>query len=274
MNLTQEKLRELIADGAFELYGQPKWTFGKNTCNTYEVFAEVLHLPGGEEVPGYGYVRQTASDRQTSNLFTDWFVKSTLSMIRRLIDQAGCDLIVAINIWSHTINRPDFVEKIKAELDAQGLEPRNLELELTEVDKLTSLGVENLIALKGMGAKLLFDNFGIGSNNLFLLNRLPFDGIKLARCFSGGIPGDDKLVRILVSIAHLADTLNMTVCAKGIENGDQFEFYGDLGFWKGQGYMIGPPMAEKKLHDFIVQFAHKDDARPIRSSMSFSMVAK
>jgi EAL domain-containing protein (putative c-di-GMP-specific phosphodiesterase class I) len=73
-----------------------------------------------------------------------------------------------------------------------------------------------------MGAKLLFDNFGIGTNNIFLLSRLPFDGIKLARCFSGSVPDDDKMVRILVSIAHLADTLKLDVCAKGIENGDQF----------------------------------------------------
>ncbi len=74
------------------------------------------------------------------------------------------------------------------------------------------------------------------------------------------MPGDETLVRILVSIAHLADTLGMTGCAKGIENGDQFEFFGDLGFWKGQGYMIGPPMAERKLHDFILQHAKKDSA--------------
>lgn len=268
MNLTQEKLRELIDEGAFELYGQPKWTFGKNTCNTYEVFAEVLHLPDGELVPGYGYVRQTASDRQTSLLFCDWLMKNTLSMVRRLIDQTGCDLIVAINVWSHSINRPNFVEMVKEELNRNVLEPRNLELELTEVEKLTAKGVENLVTLKELGAKLLYDDFGIGSNNLYLLNRLPFDGIKLARCFSGGIPNDDKLIRILVSIAHLTDTLKLTVCAKGIENGDQFEFYEHLGFWKGQGYMIGRPMAEKKLHDFILQFAHKDaDARTVRKTV-------
>ncbi len=260
MNLAHEKLRALIEDGAFELYGQPKWTFGKNTCNTYEVFAEVLHLPGGESVPGYGYVRQTASDRQTGRIFSDWFLKNTLAMMRRLIDETGCDLIVAINMWSQSINSPDFVEHTKAELSLHGLEPRNLELELTEVDRLTSKGVENLKTLKDMGAKLLFDNFGIGSNNLFLLNRLPFDGIKLARCFSSGVPSDEKLIRILISIAHLADTLKLNVCAKGIENGDQFEFYSDLGFWKGQGFMIGPPMAERKLRDFILQFAKKDDA--------------
>ncbi len=260
MSLTQETLRALIEDGAFELYGQPKWTFGKNTCNTYEVFAEVLHLPGGETVPGYGYVRRVTAERHTSTVFSDWFMKSALGMIRRLIDQIGCDLVVAINVWPHSVNCPDFVEKTKAELDLNNLAPRNLELEITEVDKLTARGIENLNALKSMGAKLLFDNFGIGTNNLFLLSRLPFDGIKLARCFSGSVPGDETLVRILVSIAHLADTLNMTVCAKGIENGDQFEFFGDLGFWKGQGYMIGPPMAERKLHDFILQYAKKDNA--------------
>lgn len=260
MNLSQERLRALVEDGAFELYGQPKWTFGKNTCNTYEVFAEVLHLPGGEAEPGYGYVRKTAEDRQTSKVFCNWFMKSALGMIRRLIDQVGCDLVVAINFWPHSINSPDFVDATREELLRNGLAPRNLELELTDVEQLNAKGIENLIALKDMGAKLLYDNFGIGTNNLYLLSRLPFDGIKLARCFSASVPEDDKMVRILVSIAHLADTLNMTVCAKGIENGDQFEFFEHLGFCKGQGFLIGPPMAEKKLHDFIQQYAKKDSA--------------
>ena len=258
MNLTQDQLRALIEDGAFELYGQPKWTFGKNTCNTYEVFAEVLHLPGGETVPGYGYIQKAASDTRTCNIYLNWFIRSAFDMIRRLIDQIGCDLIVAINVWPHAINCPEFFDMVKAELDAHGLAPRNLELELTEVEKLTSRGIENLTMLKEMGAKLQFDNFGIGTNNLFMLSRLPFDGIKLARCFSASIPGDDKMVRILVSIAHLADTLKLNVCAKGIENGDQLEFFEQLGFSKGQGFLIGPPMAEKKLHDFILQYAKKE----------------
>ena len=47
MWLADSTLMSLVGQGAFELYGQPKWTFGKNTCNTYEVFAEVLHLPEG-----------------------------------------------------------------------------------------------------------------------------------------------------------------------------------------------------------------------------------
>ncbi|MEG0145905.1 MAG: EAL domain-containing protein [Clostridia bacterium] len=258
MNLTHDELQALIVEGAFELYGQPKWTFGKNTCNTYEVFAEVLHLPGGETVPGYDTIRQIVTNEQTTRLFSDWFLKASLNMMRRLIDQAGCDLITAINVWNHTINQPDFVEVVRAELNRCGLAPRNLEFELTDVDRLTSVGVENLKALKALGVRLLLDNFGIGHNNLFVLKSLPFDGIKLAKCFAAGVPSDEKLVQILVSIAQLADTLGLSVCAKGIENGDQFEYFSDLGFLKGQGYMIGAPMAEKKLHEFIVQFAKKD----------------
>jgi EAL domain-containing protein (putative c-di-GMP-specific phosphodiesterase class I) len=257
MNLEHAELRTLIDEGAFELYGQPKWTFGKNTCNTYEVFAEVLHLPGGETVPGYEYVRQIAYDGETSRAFSQWFLENTLGMMRRLTDRTGCELVAATNTWSHSINQPDFVETTMAALERHGFAPKNMEFELSEVDRLSQRGVDNLQALSDMGVKLLLDSFGIGRNNLFALNRLPLDGIKLPRSFAAGVPSDEKLVRILVSIAHLADTLGLTVCAKGIENGDQFEFFGDLGFWKGQGFMIGAPMAEKKLGEFIEQFGQK-----------------
>lgn len=258
MNLTHSELRSLITDGAFELYGQPKWTLGKNTCNTYEVFAEVLHLPGGETVPGYDYIKQITTDEETVQLFSDWFLRESLAMMRRLIDQTGCNLISAVNSWTHSINRPDFVEKVERELTKQGLSPANLELELSDVDKLSAVGVQNLNALKKMGASLLLDNFGIGNNNFFVLSKLPVDGIKLAKCFAAGIPTDEKLVRILVSIAHLADTLGITVCAKGIETGDQLECFSDLGYYKGQGYMIGAPMPESRLHEFIRQFGNKN----------------
>ena len=49
--MTRKLIADLIAANAFELFGQPKWTFGKNTCNTYEVFAERAHLPGGSVIP-------------------------------------------------------------------------------------------------------------------------------------------------------------------------------------------------------------------------------
>ena len=257
MRLTDNQLMELITQGAFELYGQPKWTFGKNTCNTYEVFAEVVHLPGGQTIRGYDYIGQIAANQQTVRLFSDWFLEESLAMMRRLIDKAGCNLITAVNTWPYSINQPEFVSRVENALGRHGLAPRNLEYEISGVDFIDETGLENLRALKEMGVTLLLDNFGVGDNNLYELNKLPFDGIKLARCFAEGVPQDEKLVRILVSIAHLADTLGITVCAKGIENGDQLEYFSDLGYDKGQGYMIGAPMPENKLCDFILQFAKK-----------------
>lgn len=258
MKLTIDELCTLIKNGAFELYGQPKWTFGKNTCNTYEVFAEVLHLPDGSTVPGHDYIRQITKDDTCIQLFSDWFLNESLAMMRRLIDQCGCDLITAVNTWPYSINQRGFVESVVRALEAHNLEPRNLEYEISDADALSPLGISNLTELKEMGVKLLLDNFGVGSNNLFALNKLPLDGIKLAKCFAHDVPNDERLVRILVSIAQLADTLGITVCAKGIENGDQFEYFADLGYFKGQGFMIGAPLPEKELGEYISVFANKD----------------
>ena len=258
MWLADSTLMSLVGQGAFELYGQPKWTCGKNTCNTYEVFAEVLHLPEGQDLRGYDYIGQIAANKNMVRMFSDWFLEESLAMMRRLIDKAGCDLITAVNTWPYSINQSDFVNKVEQALKRHNLQPRNLEYEISGVDQIDATGLENLRALKEQGVTLLLDNFGIGDNNLFALTKLPFDGIKLARCFAEGVPQDEKLVRILVSVAHLADTLGITVCAKGIENGDQFEYFNDLGYFKGQGYMIGAPMPEDKLCEFITQFAKKD----------------
>lgn len=258
MNLTHEDLQTLIARGAFELYGQPKWTFGKNTCNTYEVMAEVIHLPDGKTVSSYDYIKQIVTNEQTTQLFSDWFLVESLSMMRRLIDRAGCDLITAVKAWGYSINQPDFVDKVRAALDKCGLEPRNLEFELRAVDAIDDTGIANLEELKHQGVSILLDNFGIGTSNLYALIQLPINGIKLAKCFAAGLPNDDRLIRLLVSIAHMADTLGITVCVKGIENGDQFEHFSDLGFLKGQGYMIGAPLPEKELLEFILKFAKKD----------------
>lgn len=257
MWLSDNALMSLVSQGAFELYGQPKWTFGKNTCNTYEVFAEVLHLPDGQALRGYDYIGQIAANRDMVRMFSNWFLEESLAMMRRLIDKAGCDLITAVNTWPYSINQVDFVSKVEDALRRHGLQPRNLEYEISGVDQIDATGLSNLRTLKEKGVSLLLDNFGVGENNLYELNKLPFDGIKLARCFAEGVPQDEKLVRILVSIAHLADTLGITVCAKGIETGDQLEYFSDLGYYKGQGYMIGAPMPEDELGDFILQFAKK-----------------
>ena len=77
----------------------------------------------------------------------------------------------------------------------------------------------------------------------------------LDRSFAAHVPEDDQTCRLIVAIQHFADALDLTVCVKGIENHEQFEFFDELDCFKGQGYFIGKPMPLEELKDYILKYA-------------------
>ena len=80
--------------------------------------------------------------------------------------------------------------------------------------------------------------------------RAPIEG--LAR-----IPDDAAACRTAIAIQHMADTLNMKLCAKGIDNQDQFEFFEEIGIFKGQGPLIGSVMSMDELKEYLKRYAVK-----------------
>jgi len=82
-----------------------------------------------------------------------------------------------------------------------------------------------------------------------------FDGIELDRSFAAGVPEKDQMVRMICAIQNMADTLNLHVCAKGIETPEQFDFFDQLKVYKGQGYLIGKPMPMEELLEYISMYA-------------------
>lgn len=105
------------------------------------------------------------------------------------------------------------------------------------------------------GVGLLLANFGTGHSNIDLLREVHFDGVELDRSFAAHVPEDDQTCRLIVAIQHFADALDLTVCVKGIENHEQFEFFDELDCFKGQGYFIGKPMPLEELKDYILKYA-------------------
>ena len=84
MTMNRERILQLIRDDALELYGQPKWTFGKNTCNTYEVFAERIRQPDGESVPAQELIRTVEADVELTRIFYAWFMERAMEAAVRL----------------------------------------------------------------------------------------------------------------------------------------------------------------------------------------------
>ena len=254
--MTKKLIAELIHSNAFELYGQPKWTFGKNTCNTYEVFAEKVHLPGGSIIPAQLLLELIERDEELTMEFSKWFLKAAISCTAELSEKANAHVTLSLNLLPQYAGQENFVEQVLSLLESTAFPARKLQFELSEAQNLTQTGIDNLNRLHDEHGVLLYlGNFGKGHSNINLLSEVHFDGIELDRSFCAQIPEKDQIVRIVCAIQNMADTLNLHVCAKGIETPEQFDFFDQLNVQKGQGYLIGKPMPMNELLEYINLYA-------------------
>ena len=131
-----------------------------------------------------------------------------------------------------------------------------MQFEISELQELSAEGCENLNYLHDeMGILLCMGNFGTHRTNMPLLHQVHFDMLELDKSYAALIPGNESACKAAVAIQHMADTLDMKMCAKGIENQDQFEFFEEVGAYKGQGALIGNPMTMEELEAYAKQYA-------------------
>ena len=254
--MTTQFITDLILSNAFELYGQPKWTFGKNTCNTYEVFAEVVHMPGGGTVPAKLLLELIERDENLTMVFSQWFLEAAVTSAADLCKKSNSHVTLSLNLYPRFASQELFAERVLELLEKTGFNPKKLQFELSEAQSLNAKGIENLNRLHDeYGVGLYLANFGKGHANINLLSEVHFDGIELDRSFAAKVPEDDQMVRIVCAIQNMADTLNLHVCAKGIETPEQFDFFDQLNVYKGQGFLIGKPMPLNELLDYINTYA-------------------
>ncbi len=254
--MTNNYIVDLILNNAFELYGQPKWTFGKNTCNTYEVFAEKVRMQDGSIIPARLILELIEKDESLTMLYSNWFLKASIASAIELGEKSNSHVTLSLNLLPQYAGQESFVTQVITLLEETGFNPRKLQFELSAAQNLNKQGIDNLNKLHDeYGVGLYLAHFGTGHSNIDLLSEVHFDGIELDRSFAAKIPASDQMTRIIVAIQFLAHTLDLHVCAKGIETPEQFEFFDELKCYKGQGYLIGKPMPIPELLDYIKLYA-------------------
>lgn len=258
--MTNSIIAAMIANDAFELYGQPKWTFGKNTCNTYEVRVEKARTPEGEVIPAWPILALIEQDETLTRNFSFWFLKTAMTAAAELGNEAGAHLTLSINLLPSFAAYEDFVGDVLHLLETTGLNARKLQFEISEAQHLAPAAIDALNKLHDEhGIGLWLANFGTGHANIDLLREVHFDGIELDRTYAAHVPDNEQACRMVVAIQHLAHTLDLKVCAKGIETQEQFEFFEELDIFKGQGYLIGKPMNASEMLDYVQKYAVKHE---------------
>jgi diguanylate cyclase (GGDEF)-like protein/PAS domain S-box-containing protein len=156
---------------------------------------------------------------------------------------------VAVNLSPKLFLGEDIVGHVAALLREAGLDPEQVELEITESVFLgdSERAVRILGEFKDLGTSLAMDDFGTGYSSLSYLRRFPLDIIKIDRSLVTGIEHEEEVAMIARAVISLGQSLRKTVVAEGVENQAQFDFLRYQGCHEFQGYLIARPMPEAEF---------------------------
>lgn len=143
-----------------------------------------------------------------------------------------------MNVSAVQFRHPQFVHMVKHVLEQTGLDPKYLELELTESLINNPMMIkEKLDSLKEKGISLSLDDFGTGYSSIYYLKTLPLQVLKIDRTFIQETPSSQRDSSLLRSIIELGKSLGMTVLAEGVETEEQFKFLQEIGCDQIQGFI-------------------------------------
>jgi EAL domain-containing protein (putative c-di-GMP-specific phosphodiesterase class I) len=162
---------------------------------------------------------------------------------------------VAVNISARHFHEQDIPHLVSRVLEDTQLEPKFLEIELTESIFLKNLerSIKSLKVLSGMGVSISIDDFGTGYSSLSYLKYFPISKVKIVEPFIASVsfhPTDEVIARAIIALSH---SLNMKVIAEGVEKRDQISFLRSLNCDEVQGNIISRPLANAELAKFLIE---------------------
>jgi EAL domain-containing protein (putative c-di-GMP-specific phosphodiesterase class I) len=170
-------------------------------------------------------------------------------------------LRVAVNVSATQFRRGTLLTVIQQALDDTHLDPRCLELELTESAVMTDPeeSAEILGKLNAMGVLVSVDDFGTGYSSMSYLRRFPIDKLKIDRGFVKDLmtrAEDASIVRAIISLAH---SLRLKVVAEGVETPEQLDSLRSMGCDQYQGFHFSPPLSPAEFGALMRRSQLSDD---------------
>ncbi len=198
---------------------------------------------------------------EESNLISslgDWIFERSCQDINELLHIYNSAFYVSINLSAKQLKDPGFADRIRNIIDRIGINPANIQFELTETTYLED-PIEiarNINALTKMGVKLALDDFGIGFASLVYLQRIPAATIKIDRSFIKHITSSDEHKLFVKSIITLGTNLEKEVIAEGVEIPEQLDFLIEQNCLKYQGFLFSKPIALTELQNLLTSGAN------------------
>jgi len=240
-------LRDAVARGEFELHYQPVVNLATGQVTSYEALLRWHHPVRGLVMPA-----DFISSAEETGLIVpigEWVLRTACLEA----ENWPANINIAVNMSAAQFKKGDPVSAVRAALDASGLQPNRLELEITETVLLqdTVAALAALHQLRGMGIAIALDDFGTGYSSLRYLRSFPFDKIKIDQSFVHDLVDNKEAMSIVRAVTGLGDSLCMRTTAEGVESVEQLDELRKQGCTEVQGYYFGRPKPANELRILI-----------------------
>lgn len=240
-------LRRALQQEQLVVHYQPKYNLASRAMVGLEALIRWRHPERGLLCPGEFLPAATSSG--LLGPMSDWVLRRVCLQLREWADRGLRPLQVSVNISNQQFHSGSLVDTVTRALAETGIDPRWLELELTEniVMEDAQMAQAMLKELKDLGLSLSIDDFGTGYSSMNHLKRLPVDKLKIDRSFIKDIATDVEDRAIAHAIIALAHSLNLSVIAEGVENEEQLRLLALAGCDEVQGYYFNRARSPEDL---------------------------
>lgn len=247
----ERELGRAVRSGEIEVHYQPQ-VRGSGEITGVEALAR-WRRPSGQLLAPDAFIAQAEESgairdiglevlRQACELLAHWSSRPEARELR-----------VAVNISPIQLLDPGFVAAVTAVIQDSQVDPRLIELELTEsaLSAETAATIEKMKALESLGLTWALDDFGTGFSGLSTLRTLPVRKLKIDRNFVDAATSQERAQRLLGKIVEISQVMGMSALAEGVETTAQWELLVGLGCDHFQGYLFARPMPRAALEHWL-----------------------
>lgn len=253
----EKALRTALENQEFELYYQPLIELKTGTIRGFEALLRWNSRQLGFVPPldFIGIAEETGLIISIGN----WVLETACHKAAEWNKLYGTEFIISVNVSALQLRNKDFVNYVQKAIDGSGVRPGELEIEITESVFIDSY--EEVIDILGkvlaLGVRISLDDFGTGYSSLSYLRKLPIDTVKIDKSFITDVIYSARSKSLLESIILLAQKLQLTVVAEGIEDQKQLEQLIKYNCDYVQGYFFSKPMPSREVNAYYKAYLRK-----------------
>jgi diguanylate cyclase (GGDEF)-like protein/PAS domain S-box-containing protein len=246
-------LRGALKRQEFVLHYQPKINLQTGKITGAEALIRWMH-PDRGLLPPLQFI-PIAEESGVILSIGQWVLGEACRQAKEWIDAGLPATPVAVNVSSVEFRSDAFLDSLRAVLKDSHLDPRYLELELTEsvLMQHAESSASVLSALKSIGVRLAVDDFGTGYSSLSYLKSFPIDSLKIDQSFVHDIAPDTADATIVSAVITMAKSLKKCVIAEGVETEEQMTFLQAHGCDEAQGYYFSKPVVAHQFTQILKQ---------------------